>query len=223
MVIPSSISRFQTVFQDGTSISFRLLTKSEYDSWAYSKQANQTEDQSFFEQIYNHCVDEQYKDLGGSVRAGVLYSIGQYIWYQSYNYDSIEQEIELERARYNPQDLYETMKLAILNAFPAYKFHELDMIDRLSLIKLFTRAEAMLQIKTSNNYKPLNTKKIKNTSANSNPNPVDFTAENKEIAKAGFQSPETYDGTHGGQNLLMLRQAQATRLERIRAAAAKGG
>lgn len=211
--------QYCTKFPDGTVVYFHLLSKSEYDALTSVKEAFGLDDDTFFEEVYNLCVSDEYKDIGGRVRAGIPRSIGEYIYYHSLNYDVIEEEIELARARYQPNELYEQMKFAVMTAFPNYKLEDLDKKDRPSLIKLFVRAESMLQLKTQGEYKPVNTKTLRKPAKDSK---IDFDRENRELVRevgnAGQDDPWSRNGA--AHNLLQIRESaarkQQARLEKVR-------
>lgn len=190
--------RYCSTFPDGTVVFFRLLTLKEYRAVTKLKQAFQLDDNDFYEQIYSLCAEPGYKELVGLVKAGLPAAVGQFIYFESFNYEHIEEELDAVRAGYNPDELYEAMKMVITTAFAAYKFEDLEAMDRPSLLRLFAKAEVKMGIMTKGEYKPM---KLDNGTKNSNGPNIDFAAENRELSKAMVGANE-YSGAraqNGGE------------------------
>jgi len=169
------------VFPDGTEISFCLLTLEEYSFLASYKEIKKLDDISFYEEVYNVCVPNLYKRLGGQIKAGIPYSIGQFIWTQSYSYDNLIEELDRARNNYDPSNIYEYMKSLIIVTYNNYKYEDFDKLNRLQIIDLFVRAEALAQQKNKD-YKPLNLKKELRKQQRKESG-IDFERDNREIAK----------------------------------------
>lgn len=187
-IVNSSGKQYCTKFPDGTTIFFRLLTLKEYRRLLTLKESLELDEIEFQEKVYNLCVDNTYRDLGGNVRAGVLSSIGAFILWASFNTDTVEDEILAAREKYTVDNsllYYENMKQVILLAYPAYIPDDLDMKDRLELTELFVRAEYMMQLKTKGEYQQINVNKLRQTTTSSKSDSgIDFAKENAELAKA---------------------------------------
>lgn len=211
--------QYVTNFPDGTVVYFHLLTFNEYEILDNLKKTFRLDDISFYEEIYNICVPEEYKSLGGQLKAGILYSIGQYIWNNSKNYDFIEQEIEISRLQNPVNELYEQMKMIICLAFSSYKLDELDNLDRNSLIKLFVRAEGFLTLKTEGQYKPINTKKLRAPVKEK----INFAEENKQITKEFGNGGDTPWERNGNAHALLQIREQAQRRANARNEKLKNG
>jgi hypothetical protein len=173
--------RYCSKFPDGTVVFFRLLTLKEYRAVIKLKEAFQLDDDAFFEHVYTLCAEPGYKDLIGMVKAGLPVSVGGFIFFQSFNYEHIEEELDAVRGSYNPDEVYESMKMVINTAFSAYKFEDLEEMDRPSLMRLFAKAEVKMGIMTKGEYKPM---KLDSAKKDSNSHGIDFEAENRELSKA---------------------------------------
>lgn len=211
--------QYVTNFPDTTVVYFHLLTFNEYEVLDSLRKTFQLDDISFYEEIYNICVPEEYKGLGGQIRAGVLYSIGQYIWITSRNYDFIEQEIEIARLQNPENELYEQMKYIICMAFSSYKLEELDSLDRNSLIRLFVRSENLLSLKTNGDYKPINTKKLRAPIKEK----INFAEENAQITKEFGNGGDTPWERNGNAHALLQVREQAARKAEARNQRLKNG
>lgn len=209
---------FLTVFPDKTEIYFNLLTFEEYEILSSYRNLKKMDDISFYEEVYNLCVPSMYKNVGGQLRAGIAYSIGQFIWEQSNNSDSLIEELETERAAYNPGSVYEFMKSVIITAYENYKYEDFDRLNRKQLIKLFVRAESYLSQKNPE-YKPLNLKK-ELAKAKRKGAGIDFEKENRELAKEVGSFTEHVNSPQTSQELLRIRENAAvrhnSRLEKIK-------
>lgn len=173
--------RYCTTFPDGTVVFFRLLTLKEYGAVVKLKHAFQLDDNAFYEHVYTLCAEPGYKELMGLVKAGLPASVGQFIFFQSFNYEHIEEELEAVRGGYNPDEIYESMKMVITTAFAAYKFEDLEAMDRPTLMRLFAKAEVKMSIMTKGEYKPM---KLDTGTKNPDSHNIDFAAENRELGKA---------------------------------------
>src|SRR3990167_1456634 len=213
-IVGSSAKQYCTRFPYGTTIFFRLLTIKEFNRASAIKDYLELADIAFYEQVYNYCVYPAFKDLGGQVRAGVLASVGEFIFWASSSTESIENDIEMARYKAissGAESFYNEMKEVVMLAFPSYTPDELDNKDRLELTQLFTRAESMMRLKTQGEYKPINVKTLRKAPKTSK---IDFEKENKDLMKQGYNnnqvnqpSPQGVDG----HKLKEIRQRAATR------------
>lgn len=206
--------QYTTKFIDGTVVYFHLLSQKEYDAFTSLRKELNLADDLFFEYVFNFCVPLEWKNIEGNVRAGIPRSIGEFIYSYSMSYENIEEELDVVRARYNQNDLYEQMKIVIITAFPSYTFEDLELRDRPSLIKLFVRAEAIMQIKTDGKYKPVNLKKMK--AKNKKNSGIDFAKENQEISKE-FGNPgsgdDPFSRNGAAYNLAQIRETATRKAE----------
>lgn len=222
-IVESEQKQFCTSFHDGTTIFFRLLSLKEYHRVLVLKDKLNLDDIRFYEEVYNLCVDEQYRNLGGVVRAGIPAAIGEFIVYYSFNTDNIENDIDNMRGRYTDNNIsfYENLKNIIMLAYPAYPPENLDKKDKHELIELFVRAENMLQLKTKGEYTPINTKTLRTPD---NTSKIDFAKENKEIANAKLNVEDNpWSRNMPANNTGPNRQAQITprQLQEVRERAAQ--
>ena len=203
--ISSGRQLLATKFPDGTTVYYSLLNHNEISLLLNVKEAFNISDNEFYEEVYNICASPEWKDIGGAIKAGVPHSIGEYIVYQSKNYDNIEEEIEKARLQYNSEEIYEHMKIVVMAAAPSYTFEILDALDRISLVKLFTRCENLLSQKTEGAYKPVNTKHLRKQEKQG----IDFDKENRELRKTG-----PIDAPSSGNEMLQLKANAKARHER---------
>ena len=202
--------QYVTNFPDGTVVSFHLLTFSEYNVLDSLRKTFKLDNISFFEEIYNICVSDEYKNIGGQVKAGIPASIGEFIWNHSKDYAVIEDEIELARLQNPSDEIYEQMKLVICLAQPSYLLEALDNLDRPSLIKLFVRSENLLVMKTNGEYKPINTKKLRAPPKQK----INFAEENAQINKEFGNGGDTpWERNANAHNLLQIREQALRRSE----------
>lgn len=214
-IVGSEAKLYCTRFADGTAIFYRLLTLEELNRVILYKEISQVDDAIFFENIYNYCVLSPYKNLGGQIRAGVLSSIGQFIFEFSQSTENVEEEIEKARTKFLNTELtsfVEDLKKVICSAYPSYTLEELDKKTKHEIIELFVRAEFLLQFRTKNEYKPINTKTLRKASQQST---IDFEKENREITKAGFGKEDSPWGRNGdAHRLQQVREQAAARASR---------
>ena len=206
--------QYMTTFLDGTVVYFCLLTLNEWDTLDRLKTTFNMSDNVFFEEVFNLCVPKQFKNIEGRVRAGIPSSIGKFIWEQSKTYEYLEDELDIARARFENQDIYKQMQIIIINAYPSYKFEDLDKYLRKDLIDLFVKAEKYLEIKTEGKYKPINLKKLKRQQERSNK--IDFARDNFEMSQQGFSkngedNPWARNGT--AYNVMNIREQAARKAE----------
>ena len=211
----SSGPRYYTSFPDGTVVFFRLLTLKEYKAVTSLKTAFRLEDFEFYEQVYNLCAEPGYKDLIGLIKAGVPISVGQFIYFNSFNYDTIESDLNRFRSEYNPDEIYESMKMIINIAFDAYKPEDLELMDRPSLMRLFVRAETKMSI-IHKDYKPMKLTDIR--SGDNKSETIDFATENRELGKAMNGAGGEYAGERRqpqtAVNVHQIREAATARANR---------
>lgn len=207
--LPKDRQQYISKFPDGTAVSFRLLTLSESKYLQQLRKSLDLDEDTYYSDIFNICVSEEWKNIGGQVKAGIPKSIGLYIEFQSNNYQNFEAELNSVRMEINPSELSEYMKNVIMYATSSYKYEDLDNLDRMNLIRLFSRCENLLIMKTEGKYEPFNYKKATRKQTG-----IDFARENAEINRTTHQAQKP------GEDLLRLREAasakQQQRIKRIK-------
>lgn len=211
-IVGSSAKQYCTRFSDGTTIFFRLLTLKEYNRVTALREYLDLTEIGFYEEIYNYCVYPIFRDLGGQVRAGVPASIGEFIYWASANTEAIENDIEMARYKALSNEtmkFYDDLKCVIILAFPSYTPDDLDKKDRIELTELFTKAESMLQMRTKDEYKPINVKTLRQAPKTSK---IDFEKENKDLMKQGYTNKAPAQSSNiDGHAIKEIKQRAATR------------
>lgn len=172
-----------TEFPDGTSVIYRLLTINEYKKLELLKDRLKIDNSMFYEEVFNFCALNAFKNLPANSKAGIYSSIGEYIYNYSFNFDQIEDEIELTRLKVNASQFLEELKNTIILVYPNYLLSDLDNLSRLELIELFIKAENLLSIKSNGKYEKVNTKTLRKKTKS---NKMDIDKERDELKKAGY-------------------------------------
>lgn len=200
---------YQTEFEDGTKVLYRLLTLKEYRIFRALRDASALHPWEIGSLVWDRC--RVGPELALTVRAGVEISVGEFIMWLSGDCDAvtIKEDIEALRASYPIKAVSEFMKRVICIAFPSYKWEDLDELTRPDLLQRFIVAEAVLMNK-SPDYKPLDLKSLVGPGEADKKPKINFKQENRAIRRAMAGDTERDEQVSG------LSMAQIAKLKQAK-------
>lgn len=177
---------YLTEFPQGRFL-WRLLSLKEYYRFNVLRSTNMFHPYFLYWKVFQKCYQGDPEFLNQNLPLGIPLSIGECIMFLSGDCESqtVKEELSLMREVYQAQSINEVFKRVIVLAFPTTSIEELDNYNRKALIRKFVEAEAMMQAKSGDSYKPLLLDKITNgePTRDIQASPVDFRGDNLELNK----------------------------------------
>ncbi len=180
---------FYTVFPDGRTFLWRLLSIKEYRKFCVLRSTGQWHPYYLYSKVFERCYEDKLDLLPDDMPMFVPTSIGALCMYLSGDCESesAKEDITVARGMYVTGDLTETLKRTILLAYSRYTPTELDLLTRPELIRLFVQAEAFLQYQVGDKFKPLDISKITSGSEMAKTPKARFEAVNFELENEGIK------------------------------------
>jgi hypothetical protein len=140
---------------------FRLLTLGEFSRFDMFLKNGVTAPFFIYEEIFNLCTKDNYKNISLNVPVGYIISTGNLIYQLSGNKEGKDFLIEIaqKREELNPDSIYEHMKIIILTAFSSYTPKDILFMTEKEFIYNFVCAENKLS-KTVEGFQRIDLKAI---------------------------------------------------------------
>lgn len=129
-----------------TNYFYQLLTLKQLQTLENMAAAFSLSDMDRNEIVFKQCIihPKGYKDED---KAGIVYSLGQYIYNESANFSQLNEQLPILHNVYSIRNPLDWMKITICVAFPIYKIEDFDTYDKHMLLKRFIQAEQLLKLK----------------------------------------------------------------------------
>jgi len=137
---------FKTVFPNGNTVEWRLLTLKEYRIFSGLRSLETLSEEYIAFSVFKHCYQGSFDLLNKRMPAGIPITIGRLILYLSGDCEkeTIKSDITIARAMYQGAAVNEHMKRVVFTAFPVYKIEDADSWTRQELLEKFAISEVLL-------------------------------------------------------------------------------
>lgn len=154
---------YHTEFYEGWKFTWRLLTQKEYRVFAALRAQGALDELVLYKKVFERVYLGDPGLINQRMPLGVPLSIGKTVMWLSGDCtaETLREEIDIVRSQYREDDVYETIKRIIGLAYPAYKPEDLEDMNRIQLLRLLVKAEAIHKLRIGDKYKPLTIEDVK--------------------------------------------------------------